>query len=116
MRLQRRPTGGLASAANPGARAIPGRTAPQQVLVSDELRAVALQDVARKGSPSDHKNALVVLLQFLHQSDEVTVTTHNGKSIDVMPGEGHFQRIESQVDVSAVLIAAWRHVALYHLD
>ena len=88
----------------------------QQVLVGNKLVAVPLQDAAGKLAPADHEHALVILLQLFHQRDEVAVAADDHKSIDVVVGKSHFQGVERQVDVRAVLVAARRHAALHHVD
>ena len=87
-----------------------------QILVCDEFVAVLLQDDARKIAPADDEDFFVVLFQFLDKRDEIAVTANNHKSIDVIPGKRHLERIERQIDIGAVLIAARRRVALHHLD
>ncbi len=86
-----------------------------QVLVRDELVAVALHDAARESAPADDEYLLVVLLQFLDEGDEITVAANDHIRVDVGVGKGHLQRIERQVDVGAVLVAARGEIALEKL-
>ena len=76
---------------------------------------VLLQNRAGEGAAAHHEDALVVLLQFVDQRDEVAVAADNGEGVDVIVREGHLERVERQVDVGAVLVAARRRVALNHL-
>ena len=85
-------------------------------LVADELVAVLLQDGAGEGFAANHKHCLVVLLQFVHQRNEVAVATDDRERIDVIVRKRHFQRIERQIDVRAILITTGRRIALDHLD
>ncbi len=64
---------------------------------------------------ADHEHALVVLLQLVDQRDEIAVAADDGEGVDVVVRERHFQRVERQIDVGAVLVAARRGVALHHL-
>ena len=77
---------------------------------------VLLKDRARERPAADNKNFLVVLFQFLDECDEVAVAANDDKGMDMIPRERHFQRIEGKIDVSAILVAAWRQVALDHLN
>src|SRR5208337_4150560 len=45
-----------------------------------------------------------------------TVTADDHNAIDVVVGKSHFQGVQSQVDVRAILVAAQRHAALHHVD
>ena len=62
---------------------------------------------------ADHEHLLVVLLELLHQGDEVAVAADDDEGVDVVVGEGHLERVEREVDVGAVLVAAGRHHALH---
>src|SRR5688500_3019208 len=73
-------------------------------------------DVAGELPAADDKHFLVVLLQLLEQADEITVAADDDEGVDVRMREGHLERIEGQVDVGPVLVAARREVALHHLD
>ncbi len=84
--------------------------------VSDKFVAVLLQYCAGEGTPADHENSLVVLFELVHQRNEIAVAADDGESVDVVVGEGHFERVEREVDIGAVLVAARRRVALHHLD
>src|SRR5690606_17021104 len=101
-----RPTAAAARAARGG----------HEVLVGDELVAVALHDHAGELPSAHDEDLLVVLLELLHQADEVAVAADDHEGIDVGMREGHFERVEGQIDVRAILVAAWRQVALHHLD
>ena len=90
--------------------------ASDQVLVGDELVAVLLQDLAGEGAAADHEHLAVVLLQLLDQRHEVAVAADDDEGVDVAVGERHLQRVEGEVDVGAVLVAAGREVALHHVD
>ena len=76
---------------------------------------VLLQNRARERAAADHEDALVVLLEFVDQRDEIAVAADDGVSVDVIVSEGHLECIECQVDVGAVLVAARRGVTLNHL-
>jgi hypothetical protein len=78
--------------------------------------AVALQDHAREGAAADDKYLLVVLLQFFDQRQEVAVAADDDVGVDVLVGERHLQRIECEIDVRAVLVAARCEVALHEAD
>ena len=93
-----------------------GSALVQQRLVTDELVTVALQDRAREGLAADNIDALVILLQLVDQSHEIAVAADDGEGVDVIARERHLQSVERQIDVGAVLVAARRGVALYHLD
>ena len=69
-----------------------------------------------KALPPTMKIGLVVLLQLVDERDEVAVAADDGEGVDVIVGERHFERVEREVDVRAVLVAAGRGVALHHLD
>src|SRR6185312_44401 len=84
-------------------------------LVGQELAAVALQHAAGEAAAADHEHRLVVLLELLHQGDEVAVAAHHHEGIDVGVVDGHFQRIQRQIDVGAVLVAAGGQVTLDHV-
>ena len=76
---------------------------------------VFLQNRAGEGLPTQHEYALIVLFQFVEQGHEITVSADDGEGIDVIVGESHLQRVERQVDVRTVLVAARGRVALHHL-
>jgi hypothetical protein len=77
---------------------------------------VLLHDVARELPSADHEHFLVVLFQLLDQADEIAVAADDDECVDVGMGEGHLERVEGQIDVGAVLVAARREIALHHLD
>ena len=83
--------------------------------IRDEFVTVPLQDGAGESAPANYVDALVVLFQFVDQRNEVAIAADDGECIDVVVSEGHLERVEGQVDIGAVLIAARRGVALNHL-
>ena len=87
-----------------------------QVLVSDELVAIALHRRAGELAAAHHQHLAAVLLQLLDQRDEVAVTADDDEDIDVVVGEAHLQGVERHGDVGAVLVAAGGEVALHHAD
>ena len=89
-----------------------GATA-HDVLVGDELGAVLLHHLAGELAAAYDEHLLVVLLELLHERDEVAVAADDDEGVDVVVREGHFERVERQVDVGAVLVAAGRHHALH---
>ena len=78
--------------------------------------AVALQDDARERAAADDEHLLVVLLQLLDERQEVAVAADDHVRVDVRVRERHLERVERQVDVGAVLVAAGRQVALDQAD
>ena len=86
-----------------------------QVLVGDELVAVALHHHARERAAADDEDLLVVLLQLLDQRDEVAVAADDDVGVDVGVRERHLERVEREIDVGPVLVAARREVALNQL-
>src|SRR5256712_2988796 len=87
-----------------------------EVLVGDELVAVALQDHARKRAAADDEDLLVVLLELLDQREEIAVATDDHVRVDVRVRKRHLERVEREIDVRAVLVAARREVALHEAD
>ena len=83
--------------------------------VADELVTVLLQNGARESLAAHHENRFVVLLELVDESDKIAVAAHDAESVDVIVGKRQFERVERQIDVRAVLIAARRRVALHHL-
>ena len=77
--------------------------------------AVLLQNRAGESPSADDEDAFVVLLQLVDESDEIAVAADDGEGVDVIVREGHLERVESQVNVGAVFVAARGRVALYHL-
>ena len=65
--------------------------------------------------PADHEDALVVLLQFVDQRDEIAVAADDRERVDVIVRERHLERVEREVYVGAVLVAARRGIPLDHL-
>ena len=86
------------------------------VLVGDELGAVLLHHLAAEGAAADDEDLLVVLLQLFDEGDEIAVAADDDEGVDVVVGEGHLERVEGEVDVGAVLVAARRHHALHEAD
>ena len=76
---------------------------------------ILLQNRARERAAAHHEDALVILLELVDQRDKIAVAADNRVRVDVIVSEGHLERIECQVDVGAVLVAARRRVALNHL-
>ena len=68
-----------------------------------------------KARPPTTKICLSVLFQLLDQRDEVAVAADDDVGVDVAVGEGHLERVEREVDVGAVLVAARGEVALHQL-
>ena len=87
-----------------------------EVLVGDELVAVLLHHLAGEVPAADDEHLPVVLLQLLDQRDEVAVAADDDEGVDVIVRERHLERVEREVDVGAVLVAAGREVALHHAD
>jgi len=80
-----------------------------------KLVAILLQNRRREGLPAHHEHGLAVFLQLVHQRNEVAVAADDGEGIDVRVRKRHLQRVQSEVDIRPVLIAARRGDALYHL-
>ena len=87
-----------------------------EVFISDELVAILLKDAAGEGPTPDHKDHLVILLEFFHQGDKVAITAHDHEGVDMASGEGHFQSIQGECDVRSVLVSARRQIPLDHVD
>ena len=107
------------SAARRLSSAAAGATEPRlghDVLVGDELGAVLLHHLAGEGAAADDEDLAVVLLEFLDERDEVAVAADDHEGVDVRVRERHLERVEREVDVGAVLVAAGRHHALHHAD
>src|SRR6185436_20137141 len=83
--------------------------AADEVLVGDELVAVLLHREAGELASTDHDHLAAVLFQLFDQRDEVAVAADDDEGGDVVVVERHR-------DVGAVLVTAWRHVALHHAD
>jgi hypothetical protein len=84
------------------------------VFVGDELGAVLLHHLAGERAPADDEHLAVVLLEFLDQRDEVAVAADDHERVDVRVRECHLERVEREVDVGAVLVAAGRRDTLHH--
>src|SRR5262249_13193801 len=87
-----------------------------QILVGNELMTVLLENGARKIAPANYQDFLVVLLEFFNERDEIAIPSDDHESIDVIPRKCHLERVQSEIDVGAVLIASRRQIALYHLN
>ena len=92
------------------------RAIAEQRFVADELVTVLLQDGAGERLPAQNVDGLAVLLELVHQRDEVAVAADDGERVHVIMREGHLQGVQRQIDVRAILIAAGRGNALDHLD
>src|SRR5258705_5364278 len=104
--------GGRCRSAAPGGRA----AASRQVLIGDELVAVALEDSAGERPAADDEHFLIVFVELFAKREEVTVAADDHVRVDMRVCEGHFEGIERQVDVGAILVAAGRQVALHQAD
>ncbi len=78
--------------------------------------AVPLQDDARERAAADDEHLLVVLLELFDERQEIAVAADDDVGVDVRVGERHLERVEREVDVGAVLVAARREVALHQPD
>jgi hypothetical protein len=87
----------------------------QQRFIAHELVTILLQNRAGECLAADHEYSLAVFLQLVHQRNKIAVAADNGERVDVRMGEGHFQRIQRQVDVAPVFVSARRRQALHHL-
>ena len=76
---------------------------------------VLLQNRARKRLAPHNKHSLVVLLQLVHQGNKIAVAADNRISIYVVMRERHFQCIQRQINIRAVLVPARRRITLHHL-
>ena len=65
--------------------------------------------------PPTTKICLSYCLSFSTRRDEITVAADDDVGVDVTVGERHLERVEGEVDVGAVLVAARREVALNQL-
>jgi len=74
--------------------------------VGDEFVAVPLQNRAGEGRPPTTKMRLSYCFSLVDQRDEVAVAADDGERVDVIVRERHFQRIQRQVDVRAVLVSS----------
>ena len=66
--------------------------------------------------PPTMKICLSVLLELFDEADEVAVAADDHEGVDVGVGKRHLERVEREIDVGAVLVAAGRRVALHHAD
>ena len=78
--------------------------------------AVALKNDARKRAAADDEYLLVVLLQLFDEREKIAVAADDDVGVDVRVRECHLERVESEVDVGAVLVAAGRQIALHQPD
>ena len=88
----------------------------KQRFKANELVAILLEDGGGEGLASHHEDGLTVFLQFVDQRNKVAIAADDGKRIDMRVRERHFQGIQREVDVRAILIAPGRGNALNHLD
>ena len=77
-----------------------------------QLRCIT---TARERASADDEDLLVVLLQLLDERDEVAVAADDDVGVDVRVRERHLERIEREIDVRAVLVAARGQIALNEL-
>ena len=75
-----------------------------------------MHDEACELPAADDEDLLVVLLQFLDERDEVTVATDDDKSVDVVVGERHLERVKGEVDIGTILVATGGQVPLHHAN
>ena len=80
----------------------------QHGFVADELMTVLLQNRARERFSAHHEHRLVVLLQLVDQRHEIAVAADDGEGVDVVVRERQFERVERQIDVTAILVATRR--------
>ena len=66
--------------------------------------------------PPTTNTFLSVLFELLDEREEIAVAADDDVGVDVLMGERHLERVEREVDVRAVLVAARRHVALNEAD
>ena len=66
--------------------------------------------------PPTTNTFLSVLLELLDERQEVAVAADDDVGVDVRVRERHFERVEREVDVGAVLVAARRQIALHEAD
>ena len=65
--------------------------------------------------PPTTKICLSYCFSFSTRRDEVAVAADDHVGVDVRVGERHLERVEREVDVGAVLVAARREIALHQL-
>ena len=92
-----------------------GRHILQQRFEADKFVAVLLEDRGGEGLAAHHVNGLAVFLELVDQRDEVAIAADDGKRIHMGVREGHFQGVEREVDIRAVLVTAGRRHTLHHL-
>src|SRR5262249_52501783 len=80
-----------------------------------EFVAVALHHLTGERAAADDEDLLVVLFELLDERDEIAVAADDDVRIDVRVRERHLERVEREIDVGSVLVAAWRQVALHEL-
>jgi len=88
----------------------------EQRFVAHEFVAVLLEDRRGERLATHHENGLAVFLQLVHQRNKIAVAADDGERVHVRMGEGHLQRVESEIDVGTVLVAERRRQTLHHLD
>ena len=77
---------------------------------------ILLQDRACERLPAYHENRLAIFLQLIDKRNKIAISADDGERIHVIVGEGHLQRVESEIDVRSILISAGRRQPLYHLN
>ena len=55
-----------------------------------------------------------VLFQLLDERDEIAVAAHDDERVDVVVRKRHLERVQREIDVGAVLVAARGQVPLHH--
>ena len=46
----------------------------------------------------------------------ITIAADDDKRVDMIPGECHLERIEREIDIGSIFVAARRQVPLHHLN
>jgi hypothetical protein len=87
----------------------------QQRFEADELVAVLLENGRGEGLAADDKYRFPVLLELIHERNEVAIAADDGKGVHMRMREGHLQGVQRQVDVGAVFVAARGGNPLHHL-
>jgi hypothetical protein len=88
----------------------------EQRLVTDDLVAVLLEDGAGEGLAAQHEDGLAEFPELVDQGNKIAVAADDGERVDVVVSERHFQGVQGEIDVGAILVAARRGNALHHLD
>src|SRR5260370_10676542 len=78
--------------------------------------AVLLKDGAGERLAAHNENGLAIFLELVDQRDKIAVAADNGERVHVRMGESHLQRIQGEIDVGPVFVAARRRQSLHHLD